>query len=95
VGSRIARRLLNRLADDGCALVVFDSFFLQPQPHDPAQDEALAAAMRRQHRIVLGAVQAEVIYSTLDGVQPTPPAEPFLSAAGTNWGVACLDRDPT
>jgi CHASE2 domain-containing sensor protein len=87
-------RLLNRLADDGCALVVFDSFFLQPQPRDPAQDEALAAAMRRQHRIVLGAVQAEVIYSTLDGVQPTPPAEPFLSAAGNNWGVACLDRDP-
>ena len=27
-------RLLNRLADDGCALVVFDSFFRQP--HDPS-----------------------------------------------------------
>src|SRR5664280_953048 len=35
-------RLLNRLADDGCALVVFDSFFRQPNPRDPAQDEALA-----------------------------------------------------
>jgi hypothetical protein len=50
--------------------------------------------MRRQQHIVLGAEQAKVIYSTLDGVQPTPPSEPFLSAAGTNWGVACLDRDP-
>ncbi len=86
-------RLLNRLADDGCALVVFDSFFRQRQPRDPAQDEALAEAMRRQRQIVLGAEQAQVTYSTLDGVQPTPPSEPFLSAAGTNWGVACLDRD--
>ncbi len=86
-------RLLNRLADDGCALVVFDSFFLQPHPLDPAQDNTLAEAMRRQQRIVLGAGQAQVIYSTLDGVQPTPPSEPFLSAAGTNWGVACLDPD--
>ncbi len=87
-------RLLNRLADDGCALVVFDSFFRQPQPRDPAQDEALAAAMRRQKHIVLMAEQAEVIYSTLTGVQPTLPTELFLDAAGTNWGVACLDPDP-
>jgi CHASE2 domain-containing sensor protein len=86
-------RLLNRLADDGCRLVVFDSFFLQP--HDPVQDEALAAAMRRQPHIVLGAAQALVTYSTLEGVKPTPPSEPFRSAAGAaNWGVACLDPDP-
>ncbi|MGA2180379.1 MAG: CHASE2 domain-containing protein, partial [Verrucomicrobiota bacterium] len=84
-------RLLNRLADDGCALVVFDSFFQQPL--DPTQDEALAEAMRRQNRIVLMAEQAQVTYLTLDGAQPTPPSEPFLSAAGTNWGVACLDPD--
>jgi len=46
-------RLLNRLADDGCPLVVFDSFFKRPQ-HDPTQDEALGEAMRRQQHIVLG-----------------------------------------
>ncbi len=86
-------RLLNRLADDGCALVVFDSFFLQA--NDPTTDEALAEAMRRQQHIVLGAEQAQVIYSTLEGVQPTLPSEPFLDAAGTNWGVACLDPEPT
>jgi CHASE2 domain-containing sensor protein len=90
---KLHARLLNRLADDGCRLVVFDTFFLQP--HDPARDEALAAAMRRQPHIVLGAGQARVTYSTLEGVKPTPPSEPFLSAAGaTNWGVACLDPDP-
>jgi len=85
-------RLLNRLADDGCAMVVFDSFFRQP--HDPAKDEALAEAMRRQRHIVLMAEQAQVIYPTLAGAQPTPPSGLFLRAAGTNWGVACLDRDP-
>jgi CHASE2 domain-containing sensor protein len=87
-------QLLNRLADDGCALVVFDSFF-RLRLRDPIPDEALAAAMRRQQHIVLGTEQAQVTYSTLDGVQPTPLSELFRDAAGTtNWGVACLDSDP-
>jgi CHASE2 domain-containing sensor protein len=84
-------RLLNRLADDGCALVVFDSFFRQPDPREPARDEALAEAMRRQHHIVLMAEQSQVTHPTLAGAQPILPSEPFLSAAGTNWGVAWLD----
>jgi CHASE2 domain-containing sensor protein len=88
---RLHTRLLNRLADDGCALVVFDSFFQQPQ--DPSRDKVLAEAMRRQQRIVLMAEQAQVTHPTLAGAQPTPPSEPFLSAAGTDWGVAWLDPD--
>ena len=44
-------QLLNKLADDGCALVVMDCFFREPG--DQAQDEALAKAMRRQRHIVL------------------------------------------
>jgi CHASE2 domain-containing sensor protein len=84
-------QLLNRLADDGCALVVFDSFFRQP--HNPAQDEALADAMRRQQHIVLMAEQSQITHPTLAGAQPILPTEPFLSAAGTNWGVAWLDPD--
>jgi CHASE2 domain-containing sensor protein len=44
-------QLLQRLATDGCSLVVFDSFFRTPR--DPAKDQALADAMRRQHRVVL------------------------------------------
>jgi CHASE2 domain-containing sensor protein len=84
-------QLLNRLANDGCALVVFDSFFRQT--NNPAQDAALAAAMRRQQHIVLMAEQAQITHPTLTGAQPVLPAEPFLDAAGTNWGVACLDPD--
>jgi CHASE2 domain-containing sensor protein len=86
-------RLLNRLADDGCALVVFDSFFREREPRDPKKDAALTEAMRRQHHIVLMAEQARVTHPTLAGAQPILPAEPFLSAAGTNWGVAWLDPD--
>ena len=84
-------QLLNRLADDRCNLVVFDAFFRQP--HDAAKDEALAEAMRRQKHIVLMAEQAQITHPTLAGAQPILPAEPFLSAAGTNWGVAWLDPD--
>jgi CHASE2 domain-containing sensor protein len=84
-------RLLNKLADDGCALVVMDCFFSRAR--DPAGDEALAKAMRRQHRIALMAEQAKVTHQTLLGMRSLPPAEPFYSAAGTNCGVAWLDPD--
>jgi len=84
-------RLLQRLADDGCSLVVFDTIFRQPR--DQVQDNALAEAMRRQARVVLMADQAQVTHPTLAGVHPVPPAEPFLDAAGTNWGVARVSPD--
>ena len=84
-------QLLNRLATDDCALVVIDSFFRAPG--EPAKDEALAPAMRRQRHIVLMAKQAAVAYPNLAGARPVLPSEPFLSAAGTNWGVAWLDPD--
>ena len=83
-------QLLNRLADDGADMVVFDSLFKELR--DPAKDEALANAMRRQ-RVVLMAGQAQVTHPGLAGAQPTLPAELFLDAAGTNWGVAWLDPD--
>ncbi len=84
-------RLLQRLAADGCALVVFDSFFRAPR--DQADDEALADAMRRQCSVALMAEQAQITHPTADGARPTLPSEPFLSAARTNWGVAWLDPD--
>ena len=83
-------QLLNRLADDGAELVVFDSLFREL--HDPAKDEALANAMRRQ-RVVLMAGQAQVTHPGLAGAQPTLPADLFLEATRTNWGVAWLDPD--
>jgi len=84
-------RLLNRLADDGCALVVFDSFF-----HELGylgKDDALAAAMARQKHIVLMASQNELTHPELAGMEPIRPAEKFLNACGTNWGVAWLSPD--
>lgn len=84
-------RLLNRLADDGCALVVMDSFFRAT--NNPETDTALAAAMRRQRQIVLMAEQSQVTHPGLAGAQPAFPAEFFLNAAKTNWGVAWLNPD--
>jgi CHASE2 domain-containing sensor protein len=84
-------QLLNRLADDGCALVVLDSFFREPR--DAEKDGALAAAMRRQRHIVLMAEQSQVVHPDLAGAQPALPAELFLRAAKTNWGVAWLNPD--
>jgi CHASE2 domain-containing sensor protein len=85
-------RLLNKLADDGCSLVVFDSFF--GGPRDPISDIAFAAAIRRQRNIVLMAKQAQVTYSGLAGVEPVLPLPKFLAAARTNWGVGWLDPGP-
>jgi CHASE2 domain-containing sensor protein len=85
-------QLLRQLAADGCAMVVFDCFF--GETRDPAKDTALAEAIRRQHRVVLMAEQTRVEHPLLPGASAIPPSEPFLSAAGTNWGVAWLDPDP-
>jgi CHASE2 domain-containing sensor protein len=82
--------LLQRLAADGAALVVFDCFFQEPR--EAATDRALAEAMRHQ-RVVLMAEQAEMAHPAIAGARPTLPAEPFLSASGTNWGVAWLCPD--
>ena len=84
-------QLLNRLADDGCKVVALDSFFRTPR--DPAKDAQLAAAMRRQRHIVLMAEQAQVTHPALAGAQPVLPADLFLAAARTNWGVAWLAPD--
>ena len=83
--------LLRRLAADGSELVAFDSFFRRP--NEPGKDNALAEAMRQQQHVVLMAEQAAVTHPVFAGADPTLPCEPFLSAAGTNWGVAWLDPD--
>ena len=55
--------LLNKLAADGCSLAVFDVIFQEPRRDDPANDAALADAMRRQHRVVLAAGQVRLTRS--------------------------------
>ena len=84
-------QLLNRLADDGCPLVVMDSFFREGR--EPEKDAALCAALRRQKKVVLMAEQSAVIHPLVSGVQPDLPATEILAAAGTNWGVGWLTPD--
>jgi CHASE2 domain-containing sensor protein len=84
-------QLLNKLADDGCSLVAFDSHF--GEPGDPASDHALAAAIGRQRNIVLMARQAQVTQTGMAGAEPVMPAPIFLAAARTNWGVGWLYSD--
>jgi CHASE2 domain-containing sensor protein len=84
-------QLLDRLADDGADLVVFDSFFKKPR--DAAADDALAAAMRRQQRMVLMAEPASINHPGLAGTEPILPDPQFLAAAGNHWGVAWLSPD--
>jgi CHASE2 domain-containing sensor protein len=79
--------MLNKLADGGCRLAVLDTFF--GTTNNPAQDEALAAAMRRLRTLALLAWQEDTDLPDVAAASPHPPAELFLAAAGTNnWGVA-------
>ncbi len=84
-------RLLDKLAKDGCPLVVLDFFFRSTGK--PEADEALAVAMRRHGRVVLMADAvtpehqvAESDQPGMEAVQVDQPHKQFLEAA-TNWGV--------
>lgn len=84
-------RLLERLADDGCAVTVIDAFFRTPR--DPAKDAQLVRAMERQRRLVLMAERAQVHHPELSADYPVLPARPFLEAANGRWGVAWLEPE--
>jgi CHASE2 domain-containing sensor protein len=84
-------KLLDRLADDDCSVVAFDSFFHELR--DPATDDRFAAALRRPRRVVLMAEISEITHPNLTGVTPNLPNRKFLSAAGNYWGVAWLTPD--
>src|SRR5262249_1238278 len=75
---------LNRLADGGCPLVVFDVFFLKPR--DPQTDSGLAAAMRRQGHVVLAAKVIDPKHPGAEIGQILRPHQLFLDAAAT-WGI--------
>ena len=62
-------------------------------PRDPASDEALVKALRRQRNVVLMADQARVANRVLEGAEPIMPDAMFLEAARTNWGVAWISPD--
>ena len=79
-------KLLNKLADDGCPLVVFDVFF--DRTNEPATDETLAAAMQRVGAVVLMADLNAAQHPGQVSASPALPAGIFVEATHTNWGVA-------
>ena len=76
--------LLNRLTEAQAALVVFDVRFQKERNRE--EDEAFAAAMRRNGHVVLAGDYVEI---EIDGAkigEAIPPHPRFLAAA-TNWGL--------
>ena len=90
--------LLNRLADDGCPLVVMDVFF--EEAGEPAATQALLGAMHRLSNVVLMA-RPELVFHPPDkgrpgfsGVAPVPIWSNFLAAVrGTNWGLGAVNTN--
>lgn len=84
-------RLLNKLADDKCPLVVLDVRL--DEKRDPVADQALATAMGRLSNVVLAAKMITVQLRGADIIQPIKPADIFLAAAHNNWGLTQVDAD--
>src|SRR5438105_2999264 len=83
--------LLNRLAAEGCPLVIFDAYFRDPG--EEAKDKALAEAIRRHGHVVLMGDQVERTMPAVANVRPVPPAPAFLNAAQNHWGIPGLAPD--
>src|SRR5262249_27208195 len=82
-------QLLNKLADDGCPLVVFD--VLLREPKDPGQDARLAEAMQRLPNVALLANLTSAEYPGTLNMAPLLPTQPFLDAAKRNTGIGLFD----
>ncbi|MDB6059665.1 MAG: serine/threonine protein kinase [Verrucomicrobiales bacterium] len=83
--------LLDKLAEDNCAVVVMDTYFSRSL--DSEKDENLARAMRRHHEIALRAGYRQMESTNATGFRPVLPGNPFFSAAGKNWGVSRGEPD--
>jgi CHASE2 domain-containing sensor protein len=83
--------LLDKLAADGCPLVVFDVYF--GTPGEPNATRALVESMERLSNVVLMARQSNRLdrpVATRPGVymtEPQLPLEIVLDAARGNWGI--------
>jgi CHASE2 domain-containing sensor protein len=87
---KLHARLLEKLADAGCPLVVLDIFFSAPL--NDKSDQDLAEQLRRLSNVVLMAKLDQANDPKIDSVHPRLPLELFLTAARTNYGVAQLDQ---
>ena len=87
--------LLNRLADGGAAMVVMDVIFVRT--NNPVIDNALVEALRRQKNVVIAGEFVRQVNPManppVDILEPIYPADIFVAAAHTNWGMAWLDAD--
>ncbi len=84
-------QFLERLADDGCAMVVIDAFFRAYK--GTAQDAALVRALRRQRAAVVMAHHAETTHPEMEASYAVAPDDEFLEASHIRWGVAWLEPD--
>jgi CHASE2 domain-containing sensor protein len=84
------RQLLDKLADDKSALVVFDVFF-RSNSASSETDEALAAAIRRQGHVVLLEKTEEPQYTGARVVEARLPLKLFADAAA-GLGIGEVDE---
>ena len=77
---KVHAKLIRRLTQDGARAVFFDIVFLDPSP-DPSQDEELAAAMKENGRVFIGASlnRGEAMGGITE--QVFPPTEKLAEAA--------------
>ena len=86
----IHAKLIQRLKNEGARLVIFDIVFSDPGPN-PAADQALAAALRDNGRVVLAADDSPSEHATgmIDANTLTLP-HPLFRQAAAAWGTAQL-----
>jgi CHASE2 domain-containing sensor protein len=87
--------LVNQLTHDKAKLVVFDVFYAE-RATNQVEDQELAAAMKANGRVVLGAALENIPFRGLAGSQAIPPLPMFADAAA-GWGIHDLlvDSDET
>lgn len=90
-------QLLDRLTQEGAKAVVFDVLFVEPG--DQQADDQLAAAMRRNGKVVLGAellvggaLTPQENWQVQDAMKVLPPADIFRDAAA-GVGLVMLETD--
>ena len=89
---RVHAKLIRRLTQEGARAVFFDVTFIDPA-QDPAEDEELAAAMKENGRVFIGA--ACETGRTMGGAkaQVFPPIETLADAAA-DYGLLTFQPDP-
>lgn len=75
---RLHAKLIDRLTAAGASAIVFDVVFSDPNPGEPAVDEALARAIKASGRVILGADRVPLGDG---GSQIIPPIEFFRTNA--------------